>query len=141
LTRGDEMVIQSTFYPFEMFSKRRTGIALQLSLDGPEYEGATNGRVSYIDASAILDQGKLQVFLTNRSLDQDAEIHIVLGDQPIAICESAEILTGPDAKAANSFEHCKTVASDAFEPVDVKNGQVRCQLPPLSFAAMTLKLE
>ena len=26
LTRGDDLLIQSIFYPFEMFSKRRTGV-------------------------------------------------------------------------------------------------------------------
>ncbi len=57
LTRGDEMLIQSIFYPFEMFSKRRAGISLQPIVNGPKYVGATNGEAAYVDTSAILDGG------------------------------------------------------------------------------------
>ena len=45
LTRGNELLIQSIFYPFEMFSKRREGISLQPVLQGPVYTGQTNGQV------------------------------------------------------------------------------------------------
>jgi len=140
LTHEDNMLIQSIFYPFEMFSKRRKGVALQLSVDGPSYEGATNGRVHYIDASAILDERMLHVFLTNRSLDETAEVCIALADASIASCESAEILTGSDAKATNSLENRDVLKAESFEAINIGDGRACCQLPPLSFVAMTLKL-
>jgi alpha-N-arabinofuranosidase len=43
LTRGDEMLLQSTFYPIEMFSRRRDGVSLWPVVSGPVYEGRTNG--------------------------------------------------------------------------------------------------
>ena len=49
------MLIQSIFFPFEMFSSRRDGIALQTQIIGPTYEGGTNGSVPYVDTSTILD--------------------------------------------------------------------------------------
>jgi alpha-N-arabinofuranosidase len=48
--RGDDMLVQSIFHPFAMFSKRRNGISLRCSVDGPGYEGATNG---YVHTSSI----------------------------------------------------------------------------------------
>jgi alpha-N-arabinofuranosidase len=139
LTRGDDLLMQSIFYPFEMFSKRRTGVALQLAVDGPGYEGASNGCVNYVDASAILNDSALHLFLTNRSVNAPADVSLAPADVSIAACRSAEVLTGPDAKAANSFERRGTVKTDPFTAVDVRGGRVHCQLPPLSFVAMTLQ--
>jgi len=139
-TRGDDMLIQSIFYPFEMFSKRRNGAALRLTVDGPSYEGATNGCVHYIDASAILDGNRLHVFLTNRAMDENAEVCVTIADKTVVSCESAEILTGPDAKAVNSPEDGETIAAKPFEAIDMKDGQAHCKIPALSFVAMTLNL-
>jgi alpha-L-arabinofuranosidase len=141
LTHEDNMLIQSIFYPFEMFSKRRKGVALQLSVDGPSYEGATNGRVHYVDASAILDESNLHVFVTNRSVDEVADVCVSLADVSIVSCQSAEVLSGPDAKAVNTLEDRTVVKVDGFDSLDIRNGEALCHLPALSFAAMTFKLK
>ncbi len=140
LTRGDEMLVQSIFYPFEMFSRRREGVSLRCAVDGPGYEGKTNGRVSFVDASAILGEGILHVFATNRSLDEAAELRIDLADGSMASLESGELLTGPDPKAANSFEQPDVIARCDLEGVKVEAGAATVELPPLSFAAMTFRL-
>ena len=139
LTRADDLLIQSIFYPFAMMSTRRTGISLRPAVTGPGYEGKTNGYVPYLDASAILDRDRLHVFLTNRNLTDPAEVHITLAGHTFTTCESAEILTGPDSKAANTFETPNVVVSRPFDAVE-EGEQAHCTLPPLSFAALTLKL-
>jgi alpha-N-arabinofuranosidase len=144
-TRGDEMLLQSIFYPFEMFSGRRHGVSLRPALDGPTYEARTNGSAHYIDASAILGPGsdggrKLHVFATNRCLDQPAAVRVKLVDHPIVALDSAELLTGPDAKAVNSFEQPDLIASRPFADVEVVGGEVSLELPSLSVAAMTFDL-
>jgi alpha-N-arabinofuranosidase len=147
LTRGDEMLIQSIFYPFEMFSRRRDGIALQMAVDGPTYEGKTNGLVHTVDASAILDPdgGRLHVFASNRCLDEAASVRVELADRAIVALESGDLLTGPDAKAANSFERPDVIVSrsfaDAGVEVKIAASAASLELPPLSVAAMTLRLE
>ena len=140
LTRGDELLIQSIFYPFEMFSKRRAGISLRPAVTGPTYEGKQHGRVHTIDASAILDGDRLSVFATNRSPDAPAEVRIRLADGAIDSPTEAEVLTGPDAQAANSFEDPDIVKSEAFTDVKMAAGQAVATLPPLSVAAVTLQL-
>ncbi|MGC1377656.1 MAG: alpha-L-arabinofuranosidase C-terminal domain-containing protein, partial [Anaerolineales bacterium] len=140
MTKGDDVLVQSIFHPFEMFSKRHNGVSLRCSADGPGYEGKTNGFVYYVDSSAILAGDRLHVFLTNRSLDEAAEVRIALTGREIVSLESAEALTGPGPKSANSFEDKTLVIAKPFEAVDVVDGQAYCQLPPLSFAAITLKL-
>ena len=141
LTDGDKMLIQSIFYPFEMFSTRRRGISLRLAMQGPSYEGKTNGKAGFIDASAILDGGRLHVFATNRSLDQSAPLHLEAANSTIAALETGEILTGPDPKAANSFDKPDVITSRSFGEARITHGKAHLQLPPLSITAMTFRLE
>ncbi len=63
-----------------MFSRRREGVSLQTRVDGPSYKSQSYGRVHMIDASAILGESKLHLFLSNRSLDESAEVQIQLTD-------------------------------------------------------------
>ena len=142
LTRGDELVIQSIYWPFEMFSRRRAGVSLRPAVSGPTYEGKTHGRVNTIDASAILDAagGRLHVFATNRDLAGPAEVKVQLADGQIAGVDSAELLTGPDPKAINSFEKPDAVGAQPFDEIAVKGGAATMKLPPLSLAAITFKL-
>jgi alpha-N-arabinofuranosidase len=141
LTRGDEFLIQSIYHVFEMFSKRRRGVALRTAVQGPVYQGSLNGEVHYLDSSAILDGNRLQVFASNRSQEEEMDLSIEVADRVIASPQSAELLTGPDAKAANSFEAPDVVRSERFEGFEVRGGKVRLSLPPLSVLAATLELE
>lgn len=141
LTQGDDMLLQSIYYPLEMYTKRRTGISLQPVVQGPIYEGKTNGQVSYIDTSAILNGKQLNVFVTNRSLKEAATVHINLADQALVALDSAEILTGPEPKALNSFEQPNLIQARPFQAVEITAGLVTANLPPLAVAAMTFGLE
>ncbi|MBM3134669.1 MAG: alpha-N-arabinofuranosidase [Chloroflexi bacterium] len=138
-TRGDELLLQSIFYPFAMFSRRREGISLQPSVAGPAYEGRKNGWVNYIDTSAILNGNDLNVFVTNRHIDESAPVQVRL-DRDIVALDSAEILTGPNAKAANSFEQPDVIQAQPFTAVKIVAGQAAMRLPPLSVTALTFRL-
>ena len=93
LTRGDELLVQSIFYPFAMYTKRREGIALSTTVEGPSYANEKYGEVTFIDSSAILDGDTLHVFSTNRSLNEPAPLMIDLADGEIAALINAEILS------------------------------------------------
>jgi alpha-N-arabinofuranosidase len=141
LTRGDEMLIQSIYYPLAMMSQRRTGIALQTAVNGPTYEGKTNGQVTFIDASGIWHGRSLHLLLTNRHQTDAATVHIHLADGTITGLDSAELLTGPDAQAANSYEEPDLIRAQAFDEVGLRNGRATFTLPPLSVFAATFSLE
>ncbi len=139
-TRGDELLVQSIFYPFEMFAQRGNGVALQTIVDGPRYEGTTNGEVPLIDTSAILDGERLHVFMTNRSLSEEAEVVLAPADLVLTGVDAAEILTGPGPKAANSYEQPELVTSRSFGDVNLITEGARLMLPPLSVVAVSLKV-
>jgi alpha-N-arabinofuranosidase len=140
LTRDDELLVQATFYPFEMYSKRRKGVSLQVVVDGPAYVAKTHGTAHYVDASAILDQEQLHVFAVNRSLEEAAVVHIQLADCGLDTLISGEMLTGISPKAANSFDDPDIVSPRAFTEIKCAHGQATAALPPLSFTAMTFGL-
>jgi len=140
LTRGDEMLIQSIFYPFEMISRRREGVSLRPVVTGPAYEGATNGRAHVIDASTILAGDKVHVFVVNRSLDEPAPVRVEVADRSIAALVNGELLTGSGPKAANSFEQPDLVKPHPVEGVRIAAGRAEIEMPPLSLTAMTFRL-
>jgi alpha-L-arabinofuranosidase len=123
-----------------MFAKRRDGVALRALVQGPEYEGKSNGRVPYLDVSAILGAGEVHVFASNRSMDSAAPVQVSLADRSIAGLVSAELLTGPNAQAANSYEQPNVVCARPFTDVRIADGRASFELPPLSVAALTLRL-
>ena len=141
LTRGDDLLIQSIFYPFEMISRRRSGIALRTVVKGPSYASKEYGETKTIDASAISESDRLHLFATNRSLTKNAPVTVDLADGSIDSVIDAEILTGEDPKEANSFEEPERIKAKSYESVDVKDGKAIFDLPPLSFVAMTLEID
>ena len=52
----------------------------------------------------------------------------------------AELLTGPDAKAANSFEKPDLIKSSPFTEVKISDGRVEVKIPSLSVVAASFKL-
>lgn len=140
MTRGDDLLVQSIYYPLEMYSKRRKGVSLLPVVQGPTYVGKTNGQVHFIDTSAILNQDRLNVFLTNRSPDEPAVVQVSLEDRDLQALDSAELLTGPHPQAANSFESPDVIRSQPFGEVCFKQGKAAVELPPLSVAALTFTL-
>jgi alpha-N-arabinofuranosidase len=139
-TRGDAMLLQSIFHVFEMYSKRRTGRSLRAIVDGPGYVGRKNGRVDWIDASAIVDGNRLHVFATNRSLDETAQVQIVLADRSILGVSECEIVTGDDPRAGNDFDAPSRIAAEPFEGARATQGGAEVELPPLSAAAMSFTI-
>ena len=141
MTDGDKMLIQSIFYPFMLMSARRDGIALRVGLDGPSYESKSYGEVPVVDSSAILGDGVLHVFASNRSLDEKHRLRIHSLDKEIVSVESAEVVTGPNAKAHNTFTKPNVVTAKPLKRVQIRDGVVQCNLPPMSFAAFTLRVK
>jgi len=138
LTKGDDMVIQSIFYPIEMMTKRRDGMSLQTSVNGPIVESKTRPGAKQLDASAILNGEQLSVFLVNRSVDEDAEVRIDLATRKLTKRVSGEIVTGSDPKLFNEFNQPPKVRSENFTDVCFNAGAAEVTLPPLSFVALTL---
>ena len=139
LTTKDRVLVQSIFYPFEMFSRRREGTALRLVVSGPDYESKSYGVVKVIDASAVLGDGQLHVFLVNRG-KAVAGVRIDPAGLTLKKLASAEIVSGTNPMAANSFKQPDVVKSRAFDGVKITRGKASVSLPGYAVAAMTFRV-
>lgn len=139
MTHGDELLIQTIFHVFEMFSRRRSGVALRAALRGPNYESPSYGVVPAVDTAAVLDGAHLHLFAVNR-LAEPARVRVDLAGAKLGEPVSAEILTGP-AKAANTFEQPRTVCPQRFDEFLPLLGGMNFELPALSVVAATLTRE
>jgi alpha-N-arabinofuranosidase len=141
LTRGDALLLQSTYYPLLLYAQRREGVALRPIVSGPGYDSPSYGRVYTLDASAILGNGRLHLFLVNRSLSEPAT---VLLDNPglrLTGVLSAELVSGPTPEAKNTFEQPQVVGLRPFSAIELRDGQASLQLPPLSAAGISFHCE
>jgi alpha-N-arabinofuranosidase len=137
-TRGNDLLVQTIFHPFEMYASRREGTSLRVITEGPKYF-SSYGDATILDSSAILNGDDLHVFATNRSLDQSTRVEVTLADGQIIALKNGELLTGPAADTANTFEQPDMIRPQAFSAVDIADGRATFELPPLSLAALTFK--
>ncbi len=139
ITRGDDLLVQSIYYAFQMISTRKTGISLQVAHDGPTYVSPLYGEVSEIDHAAILDEPgrRLHVFAMNRNTQKPSELTVEFAGSDLAV-ENAELLHST-LKAANTFEDKNQVKSEAFDGWQTE-GSARTELPPHAFVATTFRL-
>jgi alpha-N-arabinofuranosidase len=140
MTRGDELLLQTIYYPFAMYSQRREGMALQPVVQGPGYESPSYGYVNYIDTSAICGDGVLHIFLVNRSLTETAPVVMEYTGGQILSVQSGEIITGDSPKNRNTFEKPKLITVQPYDGITLQDGQVSLELPPISVAAVTVRI-
>lgn len=141
LTKGDDLVLQTIFFPLEMYSRRRSGTSLQVRVSGPGYETKNFGLVDYIDASAILDGDRLSVFAVNRDQNESAEIKLDVSGMRIKSALEAEVVSGPDPKATNTFDNPGRIRAHQLENIIVSDGIAVIEIPAMSVFAGTLVVE
>jgi alpha-N-arabinofuranosidase len=139
LTRRDGLLVQSIFHAFRMFSTRRAGDALRIAPQGPSYRTRRFGEVPVVDASAIHAPAALHVFAVNRSTDRFAPLEISVAGATLGGLGDAEILTGPSARARNTWEQPDVVTATPFAGPSITGQSAALLLPPLSLVAVTLR--
>ncbi len=137
LTRQDAMLKQSIFYAFRMISSRKGGNSLRAYSDAPCYTSLSRGEASYLDQAVTVDDNRLNLFLTNRSTEEEMSIEVTT-DLALTEVASAEILTATDAKVCNDYQQPDNVIARKLSGVSVTGGTVKLRLPPLAFAAITV---
>ncbi len=139
LTRGDDLLLQSIYYPLLLYARRRDGLALQTVVQGPGYESREHGFVHFIDTSAILGSDALHVFITNRSMVEPAVVEIIPAGLQLRSVQSAEWVTGPCAEARNSFDQPDVIGAHPFENVHIVEETQSSGCPPFPSRRSRLK--
>jgi alpha-N-arabinofuranosidase len=138
LTTNDQLLRQTTFYPFVLFSNHAAGLSLQPLTTAPESDTKLFGAMPLLDVSASYDQANDRgaVFIVNRS--QHEAVTTDIGWQGAAPSQVAAAyqLAGSDPKAVNTFAQPNTIAPKKLDGLRIENGRITLRLPPLSFTVV-----
>jgi alpha-N-arabinofuranosidase len=105
-TRKDGLMLESIFYPFEIYSRECGDTALDVFWSGETFEGGGHAGLRVLDVSATLDSktNRLAVFVVNRSQDKAQETKISLTTGQFAGKVKCFTVNGADIKVINTFD-------------------------------------
>jgi alpha-N-arabinofuranosidase len=140
-TRPDGLVLQTTFYPFEIYRRTCGSVALDVHWSGDTFSTPDFTGLRTLDVSATLDAPAktLTVYLVNRTDSKVSETGLELTRGRFAGPAKAFIVNGPDIKAQNTFATPNQVG--VREQALAAGGQsFNIALEPHSFTALVLEL-
>ena len=143
LTRPDGMLIQSIYYPLQLFSQHARGVSLRPIVDGPTYAAGARGEVPALDVSASHDPARNEtaVFIVNRSLQEDVDVTVSFGSLRAEPNLNTTVLTGNDPKAHNSWKEPDVIKPySAAARVD-EDGRLETVVPSLGLTVLNVRLE
>ena len=110
---------------------------LQVETDGYEVKGL--GNVPYLDVAGTFDsqKGESCLLVLNRDLAKARELELVWREAAPARVVRAEVLTGDDLRAVNSFAQPQRVSPRPLEPPKPGPKMV-VELPPRSYSVLVL---
>ncbi|MFC1921288.1 alpha-N-arabinofuranosidase [Chloroflexota bacterium] len=105
-TNAEGLVLQTIFYPFELYSRTCGNLALDTWWEGDTFSGGTYKGIRTLDVTSTLDETnrRLTVYVVNRSESNEMESEIRLIDAEFKGNISVYTVNGPDIKAKNTFE-------------------------------------
>ena len=133
-TSPEGMLLQTTYYPFELYSRYCGDTALDVHWSGDTFQTEKQQGLRVLDVSATLDSNnnKLMVFVINRSETNETQTTIKLSDANFKGNVNIHVINGANIKTENTFdapEQVTTITSQqnasgtsfsyAFEPHSV----------------------
>ncbi len=105
-TSTSQLVLQTIFYPFEIYRKTCGSLNLDIWWECDTFSGGTLTGVRNLDVSATLDEAnkQLTVYVVNRSRSQELETQIQLTDGEFNGRASAYTVNGKNIKSENTFK-------------------------------------
>ncbi|HEY4983516.1 MAG TPA: alpha-N-arabinofuranosidase [Verrucomicrobiae bacterium] len=144
VTNETSVLRQSIYYPYAWALKYAHGRVLDLRVESETYpikaEGlradfARNDDVPFLDVVATINpqNGQVCVLMLNRDLESERELVLDWHDPSPTRVLAYETLTGPDLKAANTFEKPTLVAPKKLDAPQV-GSKMTFKLPPRSYS-------
>jgi alpha-N-arabinofuranosidase len=142
LTKPDGMLIQSIYYPLQLFSQHAKGVSLTPIVAGPSYAAGARGEVPVLDVSASYDQASasLAIFLVNRDQSADLDVEISLGTATARSDLSSTVVTGNDPKAHNSWGQPHVIEPVPGDATLAADGRIHLTVPSLGLSVVRVEL-
>ena len=105
------------------------------------YRAGSAGEAPVLDAAASYDPESraASVFVVNRSLSDEVDVHLEFADVQVAGVTGVDLLTGDDPKQANSWEQRESVVPVPGKAT-VEDGRAHVTVPSLGLAVVKLIL-
>ncbi|HEX5422157.1 MAG TPA: alpha-N-arabinofuranosidase [Candidatus Acidoferrales bacterium] len=137
MTNETGLFLQTIYYPYSWGLHYAKGSALNVLAEGPTYEVSGIGDVPYLDVAATrTDPGVVSLFILNRDLSRARSVEIVWEAQAPGQVLAAQLLTGDDLKASNSFAAPRKVVPQDLEKPSTSNGRTRFEVPARSYSVV-----
>ncbi len=138
MTNENGLFRQTIYYPYSWGLQMARGSVLNVLAEGPSYEVSGIGTVPYLDVVGTFtkENGNVALFILNRDLKNAHEVEVVWEDASPARVLHANVLTGDDLKAFNSFEAPKKVVPTDFAKPATSGGQTKFEVPARSYSVV-----
>ena len=142
LTRPDGLVLQTIFYPFELYSRTAGDTALEVFWSGDTFSTPEHPALRFLDVTATLDTAakKVSVFVVNRSPDQELQTEIKLLEGQFAGSGHAFVINGSDVKTTNTFDAPDGVTTRE-DTLQASGSAATYTFEPHSVTALVFELE
>ena len=150
MTNKTSVLRQTIFYPYAWALQYARGRVLDLWVESETYpitgrglrpDLARDDQVPFVDVAATINpqNGQACVLMLNRDLESERELVLEWRDSTPARVLACETLTGPDLKAANTFEQPQRVVPRQLEAPKA-GSRMAFRLPPRSYSVAHLGL-
>ncbi|MBQ9611746.1 MAG: alpha-N-arabinofuranosidase [Lachnospiraceae bacterium] len=139
LTDGEQMVKTPTWHVFRMFRHHQGAQLLESAVTGVSETGTEEYMVPEITESVSCKDGIITITVNNLSMENSKDLEISFAELKNPEVIEANILTGDDVHACNTFEDPNHVEAKAFEGCCVKDGKIVMDLPAASVVEIRVK--
>ena len=137
MTNETGLYLQTIYYPYSWGLQYAKGSVLNVMTQSPTYEVAGMGRVPYLDVVGTqTEDGTVSLFILNRDLSKAQSIEINWEGKTPGRVLAAQVLTGNDLKAVNSFAAPRKVVPQELSKPSTSAGKTKLEVPPRSYSVI-----
>ncbi len=135
VTDADRVLRQTIYHPYAWALAHARGEVLDLPTEVQAYDAAPVGKVPFVDVAGTVEPstGEVCLLVLNRDLEKPRELRVAWRDGAPSRVLGAEVLTGPDLKAANTMASPDTVRPRPLE-VPAAAPEMTFELPARSYS-------
>jgi alpha-N-arabinofuranosidase len=142
ITTPDGLLLQTTFYPFELFARTCGDVALAVTWSSETFSAGEHSGVRLLDVAASLDERarRVSVYIVNRDPAGPQEAEVRFADARPQSEVSIHTITGPGATAVNTWDEPTRVITATSQLSMGPGAAFTTTLPALSVTALTFTL-
>jgi len=133
---------QSIYYPLYFASLYGRGVSLKLQIEVPKYSTDIADNVSFLDASAVLNEeaNTVSFFLINRSETDKIDINFNLYNFEVKNILDQKIISHSNIYASNTKNNPECITPKDSNLISLKDNRLNGSIPKLSYFFLRLKL-